>query len=247
VQTGDNIYVLGYPGAATYNPMVDQNASAIQTTFTSGVVSASRMMSGGWNAIQIDAPIAHGNSGGPVFNSNGQVIGIATFMSQDQNGGQLVQGMNFAVPISIAKEFINQLNIKPAESEFTKDYIQALTLYNQNKYKSALAIFNNLNALDPGYSFIQDYISKCTANINAGKDKSGDVGITILYIVIGIIVIGGIIAAIIFLTKKFNFEIRVRNKVSKSQETAATDGSAKSESFDKENKTDYEKSVSKKD
>lgn len=210
--SGDSVYVLGYPGAATYNPLLDQNASAIESTFTSGLVSARKTMPGGWSILQMDAAITHGNSGGPVFNNQGEVIGIATFGSIDPNTHQEIQGMNFAVPISIAKQYLNELNVKPAESELTKNYKAALSLFHQEKYKQALKIFQEINAINPGYPYIQDFISQCTTNIEAGKDKSGDFT---HYIIIGVIVLavigGGV--AVVLLRKKFSFKIEAKGKI----------------------------------
>lgn len=52
------------------------------------------------------APIVHGNSGGPVFNSNGEVIGIATL------GGEDALAMNYAIPVSAVNTFIEQAKAK---------------------------------------------------------------------------------------------------------------------------------------
>jgi serine protease Do len=56
--------------------------------------------------LQIDASINRGNSGGPTFNLNGQVIGINTAI-YSPNGGSV--GIGFAIPASLAKPVIEQL------------------------------------------------------------------------------------------------------------------------------------------
>ena len=54
----------------------------------------------GYRYFQITAPISHGSSGGPIFNSMGEVIGIAAMtISEGQN-------LNFAIPIDYAKGMI---------------------------------------------------------------------------------------------------------------------------------------------
>jgi S1-C subfamily serine protease len=58
------------------------------------------------DAIQIDAPITHGNSGGPVFDAQGRVIGIAAQIRTDT--GQ-AEGVGFAVPIESARRSLVQL------------------------------------------------------------------------------------------------------------------------------------------
>ena len=58
------------------------------------------------DAIQIDAPITHGDSGGPVFDARGRVIGIAAQIRTDT--GQ-AEGVGFAVPIDSARRSLVQL------------------------------------------------------------------------------------------------------------------------------------------
>ena len=56
--------------------------------------------------LQIDAPINRGNSGGPTFNLEGQVIGINTAI-YSPNGGSV--GIGFAIPSNAAKTIVAQL------------------------------------------------------------------------------------------------------------------------------------------
>ncbi len=100
VNLGDTVYVIGYPGAA------DLKDNDLTATITSGIVSAfKKTEQGDYNVIQIDAAVSPGNSGGPVLNSNGEVIGIATYGST-QN-----QSFNWILPIELGKEFLNELNL----------------------------------------------------------------------------------------------------------------------------------------
>jgi serine protease Do len=77
-------------------------------TVTSGIVSAKgRALGGNYdNFIQTDASINPGNSGGPLFNTDGQVIGINTaiYSSTGSNAG-----IGFAIPIDLAKTVMQQL------------------------------------------------------------------------------------------------------------------------------------------
>lgn len=56
------------------------------------------------NVIQTDAPISPGNSGGPLLNSSGEVIGINTAIAQDG------QNIGFAIPVNVVKELMDNFN-----------------------------------------------------------------------------------------------------------------------------------------
>jgi 2-alkenal reductase len=58
------------------------------------------------DAIQIDAPITHGNSGGPLFDARGRVIGINAQIRTDTG---TAEGVGFAVPINAAQHSMQQL------------------------------------------------------------------------------------------------------------------------------------------
>ena len=100
--------VVGAPVAAIGSPL--GNADSL----TVGVVSAvGRSISALTaphfqliDAIQIDAPIAHGSSGGPLLDAAGRVIGINAQIRSDA-GGQA--GIGFAVPIDAARRSLRQL------------------------------------------------------------------------------------------------------------------------------------------
>jgi S1-C subfamily serine protease len=58
------------------------------------------------DAIQIDAPITHGNSGGPLFDARGRVIGINAQIRSDSGNAE---GVGFAIPINAARRSMAQL------------------------------------------------------------------------------------------------------------------------------------------
>ena len=80
VKTGDTIYTLG-------------SALGLTGTFSDGLVATASRVIDDVDYIQITAPISHGNSGGPLINSNGEVIGVNTWGYDDG------QNINFAVNI----------------------------------------------------------------------------------------------------------------------------------------------------
>jgi len=85
------------------------NPFGLGGSVTAGIVSAhNRNLNAGPydDFLQIDAPINPGNSGGPLFNQQGQVIGIATAI-YSPNGGSV--GIGFAVPSNLASKVVAQL------------------------------------------------------------------------------------------------------------------------------------------
>jgi len=85
------------------------NPFGLGGSVTTGIISArGRDIHSGQfdDFLQIDAPINRGNSGGPTFNLNGEVIGINTAI-YSPNGGSV--GIGFAVPSNVAKTVIAQL------------------------------------------------------------------------------------------------------------------------------------------
>jgi serine protease Do len=85
------------------------NPFGLGGTVSSGIISARGrdIHSGPYDDyLQLDAAINRGNSGGPTFNLNGQVIGINTAI-YSPNGGSV--GIGFAIPSSLARPVIEQL------------------------------------------------------------------------------------------------------------------------------------------
>lgn len=111
---------VGSPVAAIGNPL------GYSSTMTTGVISALdrpvsvQQESSGFqrgeqvvtNAIQVDAAVNPGNSGGPLFNSSGEVIGInSSIASLSDGAGESTGsiGLGFAIPIDLAKQVASQL------------------------------------------------------------------------------------------------------------------------------------------
>lgn len=79
VRPGDTVLAIGHP-------------LGLEDTVSDGLISAVRHVHTDFDVLQISAPIAPGSSGGPIFNAQGQVIGVVTaFLKSGQN-------LNFGVP-----------------------------------------------------------------------------------------------------------------------------------------------------
>ncbi len=170
MRVGDPVFVLGYPAVATFNPMLSEETVS-EATLTRGLVSAKKNMKDGWEVLQIDAAITHGNSGGPVMNEQGEVIGLATFVSVDEQRKQEVQGMNFLVPATIVNEFIDKMKIKPEMSDISLAYEEAMHSFDKDHFKKALEKFKKVKNMNGSFPFIDSYISQTQKNIDKGLDK----------------------------------------------------------------------------
>jgi S1-C subfamily serine protease len=166
-RVGEQLFVYGYPGPVTNNDFVSAE-SAIEPTLTTGIVSAIRISVGGWPLIQMDANINHGSSGGPVCNEKGEVIGLTTFGSLENTGG-LAAGLNFAVPVTILKEFLDSEGITPVSGRVTGLFARALDYYEQQQYRDALREFEKVSRLNNQYPGIYAYIADCREKIKDGK------------------------------------------------------------------------------
>ena len=103
LQVGDSVAAIGDPlGTALRGTMTDGIISAINRDLTVN----DRTMS----LIQTNAALNNGNSGGPLINCYGQVIGINTMkMSNFYSASATVEGIGFAIPIDTAKPIIDEL------------------------------------------------------------------------------------------------------------------------------------------
>ncbi len=99
LQVGDGVVAIGSP-------------FGLEETVTSGIVSAlHRAIQGQTNftindSIQTDAAINHGNSGGPLLNTQGQVVGVNAQIKSDSGGNE---GVGFSIPSSTVKSVASQL------------------------------------------------------------------------------------------------------------------------------------------
>ena len=99
LQVGDTVVAIGSP-------------LGLAETVTSGIVSAlHRQMTAPNNftindSIQTDAAINHGNSGGPLLDLNGRVVGVNAQIASDSGGND---GIGFAIPSNTVKSIVSQL------------------------------------------------------------------------------------------------------------------------------------------
>jgi S1-C subfamily serine protease len=106
----------------------------LQGTATAGIVSAIRddPFSSGYKVIQTDAGFNPGNSGGPLLNSKGDVIGVVSYKWRDS------PGLNFAVPINYVRGMMDSL-----AAPMTLDAMRV-------KLRAAVDVFSKADNMPPG-------------------------------------------------------------------------------------------------
>ena len=150
LNVGENVYAIGNPlGELTF-------------TFTGGYVSAkdrSVTMSDGtvMNMLQTDTAINNGNSGGPLFNEYGQVIGIVSAkLSSSSSSEASVEGLGFAIPINDVRDMITSIiengyvTGKPSMGILLDDVPQAAQQYGVPAGAEVLAILDGSGADNGG-------------------------------------------------------------------------------------------------
>lgn len=97
LQSRDKVYVLGFPFGMPF-------------TLTEGIVSSTQQLMEGRQYIQTDAAVNPGNSGGPVVNTEGRVVGVTTakFTNADNVG--------FAIPMDAVQDALDTLSDNPDRS-----------------------------------------------------------------------------------------------------------------------------------
>lgn len=104
---GSTVYAVGYPGLAE-NIFADATSTwgPSDVSVTSGSISRLLTTSGtGQMRLQIDCVIRHGNSGGPLVNEDGQVLGIAVSSVSDEEDSSMYYGVNIDEVIPYLKQY----------------------------------------------------------------------------------------------------------------------------------------------
>ena len=164
ISVGDDVYAVGNPLGELEFSMTTGHVSALDRLITTDESAESI------NMFQFDAAVNSGNSGGPVYNANGEVVGIVTAKYSDTG----VEGLGFAIPINDAVKIANDL--------ITKGYVTGKAYMGvtiDERYNSMYSQYYNM----PIGAFVKSVESgSCAerAGIQAGDiiTRLGDVEIT---------------------------------------------------------------------
>jgi len=155
LQVGDHVVAIGSP-------------LGLDGTVSDGIVSALREEARGKNWIQTTAPVSHGNSGGPLLDMSGSVVGVITWGVDVKEG----QNLNFAIPAAEVKSLVSSAHdlasfetLKSSHDDSPKDasssqqnveHRNAQTLVDEGlkkieskQFEQAVHTFNEAIRIDP--------------------------------------------------------------------------------------------------
>jgi len=150
VQVGDPVHILGFPGVVLSHELLSKS-TMVDSVVTNGAVSAIQADASNNPLIQTDASASFGNSGGPVVNSRGSVVGVLTFVSLAPGAdGNIVQGFNFVIPSVAVADFVRGTPVKVnGSSKFNDVWFAGLTAFYGEDYNGALRRFEEADKLHP--------------------------------------------------------------------------------------------------
>ena len=103
MQVGETVYAIGNPLGELSFSMSSGMVSALDRDITTQDSTTGQTTTN--NMFQIDAAVNEGNSGGPVYNEYGEVIGIVTAKYSDTG----IEGLGFAIPINDVSSIVDEL------------------------------------------------------------------------------------------------------------------------------------------
>ncbi len=135
---GEKVYVISSP-------------KGMENTISDGLLSGIREIASDKKVLQITAPISPGSSGSPVFNKDGEVIGIATFLLKE------AQNLNFAMPVNLIKDKIRNIKITSLKESDIEDYkttaeywfYLGLAYGDLGRYKEAIEAYKQAIRISP--------------------------------------------------------------------------------------------------
>ena len=132
IQVGEKVYSLGYPAVTVMGTE--------QPVFTEGIISKSSQIVNGRDYIQTTVPVTNGNSGGPLVNSKGQVVGVITASFNYDN----IDWANLAIGINYAKnlEKLPEIEANLIQYYFRQEIPYTILFTNEGEtYKIAYVLY----------------------------------------------------------------------------------------------------------
>ena len=168
VTQGADLMILGYPGNASKNGIVESTSS--QASLTTGKVSAIKNAAGSdKKLIETDTTIGHGNSGGPAIDSSGSVVGIATYTADGSGSGNGVY--NYIRDIKDFIDLASTSNIAFNTTSKTQSQWEiGIDNFYSSHYSKAVKNFQAVLVLYPNHSRAAEFITAAQKRISSGED-----------------------------------------------------------------------------
>ena len=101
IEVGEEVSVIGHPHHPSFS---------MEPSVTRGNVSASSGRHNERNKFRLTAPIQGGNSGGPVLDADGQLVGVVV-EKHVSIGGDIVQNLNYAISLRSVSDFLSEADV----------------------------------------------------------------------------------------------------------------------------------------
>lgn len=124
IAIGDSVFTIGSP-------------IGLEKSVSEGIISNPQRKVGDIELIQFTAPISSGNSGGGLFTKNGRIIGITSSSIVSPEKDEIVQNINFAVPVKYVERAVTGHDIDFTENSPDYYYSQGVIYLDKKKYEQA--------------------------------------------------------------------------------------------------------------
>jgi hypothetical protein len=197
---GSEITVLGFPANADDNTLTDDES--LSATATGGMVSAMRTAKGGdYKLVQSDIQIGHGNSGGPAFDNEGRVFGVATYILPAADSAET--SLSYIRDIQDIKDLAdkNKYGVL-TKSDVQQKWEQALNDYYNGHFVRAKEEFREVGRLYPAHSMVDKFMNLASTKIAAGQEAKDPK--VLVSVVLGIIMtIAGIVLTVLLIIRHY--------------------------------------------
>ena len=153
----DELTIIGFPGNGDVSTKQDPT-NMLTSSVNKLLVSALKQRDNGTDVIQTGGNVEHGDSGGPVLNSSGHIVGIASF---EQNK-DFPEGTSFLQTSNNATRLISTLGLDLAPGNLEKLWTQAFTNYASTApghWHKAQADFQRLSTNYPQFQAVAPFLT----------------------------------------------------------------------------------------
>jgi len=141
---GTKVIALGFPGAAVAIPGVEEDESHPRVISHNGIVDQRMRTKKDWYALHMTAETNHGDSGGPVVDEYGKVVGI------NVAGNPRAPAQNLAVPIDMGKELLKLKKITLDPGPLTEHWLAGQDAFWRQSYGTACKEFKKVAEMESG-------------------------------------------------------------------------------------------------